>query len=347
MRVGIVGPGRIGQMHAGNIAQTPGVDEVILAGRDAARTQAALESVRTSLRPVSGAHAQRGDAASLRATTADVSDVLPVLDAVVIATTTATHPELALLAARAGVPALVEKPLALGRSRLEQLSGQIEETGTDVAVAFHRRYDPAHQRLRERVRTGDVGPVRLVRASGHDHLPLPLDYIPESGGIWLDMLVHDFDAIPWVVGERVVQVYATGSVLDEPLYERYSDVDTCAAMLTLESGAIAVVTGARRNGAGQDVRLEVCGSTGTFAAGLDPAMPLTSTEPGVPAPKSTYDQFIDRFDTAFRAEADHFVRMASGTAENLTPPRAGLSAIAIAEAAAGSVRTGRPVTITQ
>lgn len=350
MRVGVVGLGRIGHMHARNIAQTAGVDEVVLIGRDAERTNAALAAVEASLRPdapaeVAGNHAPRTGSAAVRATTATLPAVLNELDAVVIATSTATHPELTLLAARAGVPTLVEKPLALDQLQLSALADEIDATGTDVAVAFHRRYDPAHQRLRDHVRNGDVGTLRLLRAAGHDHLPLPPDYIPASGGIWLDMLVHDFDSIPWVAGERVVRVFATGSVLDDSSYAEYNDVDTCAAVLALESGAIATVTGARRNGAGQDVRLEVCGSKNSYAAGLDAATALTSTEPDVPPPTRLYDQFIDRFEIAFRSEAAHFVRMAAGEAPNLTPPRAGLHAVQIAVAAAASIRTKLPVAV--
>jgi myo-inositol 2-dehydrogenase/D-chiro-inositol 1-dehydrogenase len=183
----------------------------------------------------------------------------------------------------------VEKPLASDQQELEQLADQIDKTGTEVAVAFHRRYDPAHQQLRQHVQDGDVGTMRLLRAADHDHLPLPPDYIPYSGGIWLDMLVHDFDFLSWTAGVPVVGVFATGSVLDEPLYAEYHDVDTGAAVLTLASGATAVVTGSRRNGAGQDVRLEVCGSKNSYAAGLDQAVPLTSTEPGVAAPSRSYD----------------------------------------------------------
>lgn len=350
MRVGVMGLGRIGHMHARNFAQTTGVDEVVLIGRDAERTTVALAAVEASLQPdapreLAGNHAPGNGTAALRATTCGPSAALKELDAVVIATSTATHPELTLLAAHAGIPTLVEKPLALDQLQLNALADEIDTTGTDVAVAFHRRYDPAHQQLRDHVRNGDVGTVRLMRAAGHDHLPLSLDYIPASGGIWLDMLVHDFDSIPWVAGERVTRVFATGSVLDEPRYTEYDDVDTCAAVLTLESGAIATVTGARRNGAGQDVRLEVCGSSNSYAAGLDAAMPLTSTEPDVPAPTHSYDQFIDRFEIAFRSEAAHFVRMAAGDAPNLTPPRAGLHAIQIAVAAAASIRTKLPVAI--
>ena len=343
MRVGVTGLGRVGQMHAANLAATAGVDEVVLVGRDPERTRAARAAVEAAVQP--GAQGSGSGPAGLSSTTAPLAQVLGDLDAVVLATSTATHPELTLQCARAGVPTLVEKPLSLDPAGLADLADELDATGTPVAVAFHRRYDPAHQLLAERVARGDAGAIRLVRAVGHDHLALSLDYIPRSGGIWMDMVIHDLDAIGWVTGQRVRSVWATGSVLDEPAYARHDDVDTAAAVLTLESGALALVSAARRNGAGQDVRLEVHGTLDTFGAGVEARTPTTSTEPGVPPPGPAYEQFVDRFAPAFRAEVAHLVRLARGEAENLTPPRAGLHAVQVAAAAARSRRTGAPVEV--
>ena len=260
-----------------------------------------------------------------------------------VATSTSTHPSFALQIARSGTPSLVEKPLALDPGQLRTLADELDGIGTEVMVAFHRRYDPAHQALRQRILDGDTGTVRAVTAIGHDHFALSPDYIPTSGGIWLDMLIHDFDAIPWVTGQRVRSVWATGSVLDAPIHADYDDVDSALAVLVLESGAVATVSGLRRNGAGQDVRLEVFGSLGSYGAGLDAHTPMTSTEPAVDPPGAPYDQFIDRFERAFRAEVDAFVQLINGTGTNLTPPRDGLVAIQIAQAAAESVRTGTSI----
>jgi myo-inositol 2-dehydrogenase/D-chiro-inositol 1-dehydrogenase len=207
-------------------------------------------------------------------------------------------------------------------------------------VAFHRRYDPGHQLLRQRILAGEAGTVRAVTATEHDHFALSPEYVPGSGGIWLDLIMHDFDTILWVTGQRVRSVWATGSVLDAPIHADYGDVDSALAVLVLESGAAATVSGLRRNGAGQDVRLEVFGTLDSFGAGIEARTPMTSTEPGTDPPGPRYDQFIDRFERAFRAEAAAFVSLASGTGANLTPPRDGLVAIRIAQAAADSIRTG-------
>ena len=283
MRIGVLGTGRIGLMHARNLAQTAGVDEVVLMGRDPDRLAVSVKQVSTALQPdapseLAGDLAPRGPVAAVTAG-AGLTEELPALDGVVVATSTSTHPAFALEIARAGVPTLVEKPLALDPDQLTALADELDDIGTEVMVAFHRRYDPGHQRLRQRILDGDAGTLRAVTATGHDHLALSPAYIPTSGGIWLDMLIHEFDTIPWVTGERVRSVWATGTVLDAPVHAEYGDVDTALAVLVLESGAAATVSGVRRNGAGQDVRLEVFGSLGSFGAGLDSRTPMTSTEP--------------------------------------------------------------------
>ena len=344
MRIGVLGTGRIGLMHARNLAQTTGVDEVVLMGRNQARLAVSVEHVCAAIQldapsALAGNLAPRRRVATVTAGVG-LAEELSALDGVVVATSTNTHPAFALQIARAGVPSLVEKPLALDPGQLTSLADQLDDIGTEVMVAFHRRYDPGHQLLRQRILAGDAGTVRAVTATEHDHLALLPEYVPASGGIWLDMLIHDFDTIPWVTGQRVRSVWATGSVLDAPVHADYGDVDSALAVLVLESGAAATVSGLRRNGAGQDVRLEVFGSLDSFGAGIDACTPMTSTEPGISPPGPRYDQFIERFERAFSAEADAFVRLVSGTGVNLTPPRDGLVAIQIAQAAAESIRTG-------
>lgn len=336
MRIGVAGLGRIGVMHARNLAATAGVDEVVLIGRSRERAEEFRQRVDLAGLGAGAAPLVAGDGWDAE---------LDRLDGVVVATTTSTHPDFARRAARAGVPALVEKPLALDVASLERLADEIEATGSEVMVAFHRRYDPAHQELRRRVGSGELGVVRAVRATGHDHHALPVDYVPVSGGIWHDMLVHDFDSIPWVTGQRVVSVWAAGSVLDAPVHAEHDDVDTALAVLVLESGATATVSGVRRNGAGQDVRLEVFGTRDTAAVGLDARTPVTSAEPGVPAPARGYEDFAERFAPAFRAEMRAFVDLVAGVGANLTPPREGVVALRIADAAARSLRTGETVSL--
>ncbi|MGC5224993.1 Gfo/Idh/MocA family protein [Micromonospora sp. DT81.3] len=353
MRIGVVGLGRVGIMHARNAAQADGVDEVVLIGRDAGRTQAAVELVTASIADdapdeLAGEHARRGRTPGrVTASAAPFAAALPDLDGVIVATSTETHPELSVLAAESGVPALVEKPLALDLATLEATCERLEATGSPVMIAFHRRYDPAHRALRDHVRSGDLGTLRVVAAVDHDRLPLSVDYIPRSGGIWRDLLIHDFDIIPWVTGQRIVRVHAQGTVLDAAAHARHGDIDTAVAVLELESGAIATVSGTRRNDAGQDVRLEVFGSAGTYGTGISDRTPVTSTEAGGRPPVAPYQQFIDRFELAFRHEVDAFISLATGRGENASPPRAGIDALRVALAAARSLATGQTVDIDQ
>jgi myo-inositol 2-dehydrogenase/D-chiro-inositol 1-dehydrogenase len=349
MRIGIVGPGRVGVMHARNLAQNTAVEQVILVGRDGKRLRQSLAAVTAAIHPQAPADLASklrvdGPIAELDATT-DLDEVLRRIDGIVVATTTASHLELVRKAIEMGVPVLVEKPLSLDYDELLAFISESEGLSAPVMVGFHRRYDPGYQKLRQHVLDGDAGRVRVVRATDHDHNPLSLGYIAASGGIWRDLLIHDFDVIPWVLSDRVVQVQAVGSVLDEAEYATRGDADTAVALLTLASGALATVSGMRRNGAGQDTRLEVYGTKNTFAAGLDTFTPVTSTEPGVPAPKAAYEDFIDRFEPAFRSEIDQFARLIKGEVENLTPPRQGLSSLRIALAADESRRSGLPVQI--
>lgn len=350
IHVGVIGLGLAGVMHARNLAQNPDVAKVTLLGRDTERVAATAATLREAIAPgasteLAGEHAPASSEAEFAVSTRSIDELAGDIDGLVIATPSASHPELTLQAARAGVPVLVEKPLSIDLDALKKLSDELNAFDSPVMVAFQRRYDPGHQALRDRVLGGDAGTLRLIHAVGHDHFALRLDYIPKSGGMWLDMLIHDFDSIPWVTGERVVRVQAIGSVLDEPLYTELGDTDTAAALLTLESGAIALVSGSRRNGAGQDVRMEVFGSDNTYSVGLEARTAVTSTEPGVAAPAPPYQTFIDRFEVAFRNEIAQFVRVTRGEDANLTAPRTGIHAVEIAEAAGRSRATGAPVDI--
>ncbi len=316
MRVGVLGLGRIGAMHARNAAAV--VDEVLVYDPIA--------------EPVAG----------LRAC-ASVEELLGAVDGVVIATPTLTHADLTLAAVRAGVPVLCEKPLAMELDRLRALVGELAPYDVPVMVGFQRRYDPAYAELRRRVASGEAGRVQLVRSASHDRLPPDPAFVPTSGGVWRDLLIHDFDAVSWIVGERVTEVYATGSVLVDQVYADCGDADTATATLRFEGGALAVVTGARRNGQGYDCRLEVFGADATLATGVDDRTPVVSVEPGEPASVGAHEGFMGRFAAAYRAEMAHFVGLVRGEADNLTPPVAGLHALEIALACERSVASNGPV----
>ncbi|HEX5565575.1 MAG TPA: Gfo/Idh/MocA family oxidoreductase [Streptomyces sp.] len=329
MRIGLVGLGRIGLMHAANAVADDTVSELLLTSRDPAKAEREAAAL--------------GEKASARAT---LEDVLAEADGLLVATSTATHPDIIRTSVKAGVPVLCEKPAAMDRPTLAALSEDVAASGVPVLIAFQRRYDPGYRRLREEVAAGTAGRPQLVRTVAHDRTPPPPEYIPTSGGIWRDLLIHDFDAVPWVLGERAVEVYAQGAAFTGPPYTDCGDADTAVAVVTFGSGVRALCTGARTNGQGYDCRMEVFGDRATLAAGAGPRTPVRSLEEDAPPPAEPYEGFPQRFDAAYKAQIEQFVQVIQGRAENPSPPEAGLHALEIAEACERSRRLNRPVAIT-
>ncbi|GAA1640388.1 Gfo/Idh/MocA family oxidoreductase [Brevibacterium sanguinis] len=340
MRIGVVGLGRIGQLHARNVVLEAPDAELVLIGRSVDRLDATRKSLTVSLSAESEVEAE--PKISMRTLSDAWADGL---DGVIISTSTGTHPDLTRYAVEHGVPCLVEKPLSLDLAEIPQLSEQLESHGVPIMVAFHRRYDEGHQRLRQRIRSGSMGPIRLIHAVNHDHRHVDPDYIPHSGGIWRDLLIHDFDTIPWLLDDRPVSVYATGGVLDAEVYSDCDDFDTASAVITFASGSQALVSGGRNVASGQDVATSVYGSDAAFSAGVDDHTPVEPLESGTAPAVTTYEDFMDRFAATFRGEIRHFLAMVRGETDSLTPPSAGIVAARLAMAAEESARTGRPTRI--
>jgi myo-inositol 2-dehydrogenase/D-chiro-inositol 1-dehydrogenase len=327
MRIGVAGVGRIGAMHAANLAALGGVDEVVLADGLAGRAEQVASGLGVSA-------------------ATDLGDLFEQVDAVVIATPTNTHPALVRNAIGARVPALCEKPIAGERHEMRSLVEEVEASGVPVVVGFQRRFDPAIVELKRRLVAGELGEVYLVNARGHDAAPPDFGYLPTSGGIYRDLLIHDLDAVPWLVGEPVVKVYAAGSVLVDGAFADADDVDTTAVTLTFAGGALAVITGGRHDPRGYDHRIEVLGSHDSLAVGLDPRTPLSSLEPDGPqAGADAYPGFSERFQRAYRNEVAVFVEVVAGRAENPSPVRDSLVSLELALAAERSRREGRPVSL--
>ncbi|WP_237225148.1 Gfo/Idh/MocA family protein [Rothia nasisuis] len=345
LTIGVVGLGRIGKMHARNLAQNEQVENVVLLGRDESRLRLAGDEVRLSLAldalPEIAGRYIRGNYRARVEQKIYSSSALGELDGLVIASTTETHVEFLRQALKAGTPTLVEKPLSFETDLLKSLDREVYDSRVPVMVAFHRRYDAGYQELRRKIREQKTGKVRLIHAMSHDVNHIDNSYIPKSGGIWHDLLIHDFDTIPWLLGEAPVSVSATGSVLDHQEYAIHGDYDTASALITFESGVQALVSGARNVAAGHDVRTTVYGSDAAFEAGLDRCTPIVSTEPGVKPPQAFYNEFTERFEQAFRAEVEHFVKLIQGQAESLTLPGDGVIANILADAARLSAQSGK------
>jgi myo-inositol 2-dehydrogenase / D-chiro-inositol 1-dehydrogenase len=327
MRIGLIGAGRIGAFHAETLAGLPEVDGVTLTDPDQARAQSVAEKVGARLVP-------------------DVPALLAAgIDAVVIAAPTSTHAELVRTAARAGLPVFCEKPIAPDVAGTRAVLADVVSAGTQLQVGFQRRFDAGYRTVRTAVQSGRLGWLHTLRACTADPAPPHAGYIPTSGGIFRDCSVHDFDIVRWITGREVTEVYATGGNRGEAFFAEAGDVDTGVAVLTLDDGALAVCTATRYNGAGDDVRLEACGSAGTLVAGLDDNVPMVSAE-GVAWPAGRpYGGFMERFRAAYVAELTAFCDVVAGRAATPCSGEDALEALLVAEAADRSRREHRPVSI--
>lgn len=316
MRVGLLGLGRIGVFHAATLSTL--ADDLIVSDVDRARAEEVAERF--------GAR---------------VGDPFEA-DAVVIATPTPTHAEALIRACERGIPAFCEKPAAPTVEETRRVAGVVERTGAVVHIGFQRRFDAGYTAARDALRAGDLGELHRVHLITADPAPPPAAYVAQSGGIFRDCHIHDFDILRWVTGREVDTVYATGANRGEAYFAEAGDVDTSAALLTMDDGTLVTVQGSRHNGAGYDVRMELAGTTGTWTAGLGARSPLRSPD-GLEPDGDPWPDFQARFEAAYAAEMRAFLEAARG--ERGSPCTVGdaLAALYVAEAADLSRRTDRPV----
>jgi myo-inositol 2-dehydrogenase/D-chiro-inositol 1-dehydrogenase len=307
-------------MHAANLTALPEVDEVLL--YDPVPGRAELAATEDGNRAVS-----------------ELDALIKESDGVLVATPTDTHPALVRACLAAGTPVLCEKPIAAGLDEMSRLVEEIEASGVPVLVGFQRRFDPAMVELRCRVVDGSLGTIYHVRATGFDAQPPDFAYLPSSGGIFRDLLIHDLDAVPWLVGEPVVEVYASGAVLVDDAFARADDVDNAVVLLRFAGGAHAVLAGGRHDPLGYDHRIEVLGARDSVAIGLDARAPLRADGHN----QDAYPGFPERFRHAYRNEMLVFTEVLAGRAENPSPARDSLVSLRLAEACEQSRRTGSPV----
>lgn len=325
MRIALLGAGRIGRLHARVLAAQTEVSEIIVA--DVVPGRARELAAECNGRAVES-----------------VEEALDDADAVVIATPTDTHATLVRAAVERGLPTFCEKPLAFDLRETADLVGRVERAGVPLQVGFQRRFDPAYREARRLVEAGELGIVYLVRLIAHDHEPPPDAYIPTSGGLFRDSSIHDFDALRWVTGQEVVEVYATGSVRAFDAFARHGDVDTGAAILRLGDGTLGVLGQTRHDPRGYDVRMEIVGSRDSVTVGLGPRTPIRSLEPdAATAPGAAWTSFLDRFEVAYTEEVRAFVQVARGAIRSPCTAQDALEAMRISVAATQSLANGRPV----
>ncbi|UIX29854.1 Gfo/Idh/MocA family protein [Streptomyces sp. GQFP] len=327
MRIGVIGTGRIGSFHANTLSRHREVGgSLIVTDADSGRAQDLAHRL--------GATAAPG-----------VDEIFTWgVDAVVITAATSAHAELIGRAARSGLPVFCEKPIALDLPATLAAIAEVEAAGTILQMGFQRRFDIGYTGARDIVRSGKLGRLHTVRMTTSDQTPPPPEYLPLSGGLYRDTLIHDFDILRWVTGHEIVEVYATGSDTGPSMFREAGDIGTAAAVLTLDDGTLATATATRMNGAGYDVRMELAGELDQVGVGLDDRTPIASTEPaGPPAASKPWTGFLERFGPAYEAELSAFVEVVRGERANPCDGREALQALRVAEACELSRQEHRPV----
>ena len=329
VRIGIIGVGRIGRMHAELLSRQ--VAGASVAAVQDAHADSAREVGRALDVPVAASAAELLAAGEV--------------DAVAICSSTDTHAGLIVEAARAGKAIFCEKPVSLDLGEVDLALAAVREAGVSFQVGFNRRFDPGHQSVREAVARGEIGEVHLVRISSRDPAPPPLAYVKTSGGIFLDMTIHDFDMARYVTGSEVVDVHARGAVRIDPGFAEAGDVDTAVVTLEHANGCLTAIDNSRQAVYGYDQRVEAFGSLGMATSENPPAHTgVVRTASGASASVLPYF-FLERYLPSYVREWEAFVA-AVGAGE--TPPTTAADArapLVIGLAAWRSLRERRSVRV--
>lgn len=337
MRIGLAGLGRIGAFHADTLLGLPAVETLVV-------TDARPETAREVAERMRTAHPDK----SVEVVDSTEALIGADLDGLVIATATGGHAEWIRRGIASGIPTFCEKPVASTLEETIELADLEADSSTPVHIGHQRRFDAGFRRAREAVASGELGFVHTIRANTHDQDPPPADFIATSGGIFRDCGIHDFDAIRFVTGREVASVYATGANKGADYFAGAGDVDTGAAVLTLDDDTLVVMSTTRYNGGGHDVRMEVMGEKGTIGVGLDDSLAMVSAEEGVVFPRGPQKwSFMERFLPAYQAELTAFFDVAAGRTESPCTIADALEAFRTAEACELSRAEGRPVALTE
>jgi len=263
------------------------------------------------------------------------------VQAVVVATPSATHDTWIGQAARAGLPVFCEKPLATDVEAARRALDTVRSAGVPLQIGYQRRFDRGFQALRARVQSGQLGRVLLAKSSSRDPEMSPISYLRGSGGIFRDQMIHDIDILRYLTGREAVEVHATGGAFFAPELAELGDVDTAVLLVRFDDASLGVADASRRSGYGHDIAAEVFGSEGT--ARLDPAKdePITVFGPAGAGWRLPY-WFLERFAEAYERELAAFVGVVRGQAEPLVSGRDALADMLVADAATRSLASGHP-----
>lgn len=325
-RMGVFGCGRIGRMHALNIARHPRTELVSVFDVAEAAARQTAEATGAAVAP------------SIEAIIEDAS-----IDAVLIASSTDTHVDLLTRAAKAGKAVLCEKPIDLDMQRVEACWAEIGGLDPLIMIGFNRRYDPTFNALKTRLEAGAVGKLEQLTITSRDPGPPPAAYIKVSGGLFRDMTIHDFDLARFFAGD-IAEVQAAGANLVDPEIGTLGDIDSAMITMRATSGALIHISNSRRAVYGYDQRIEAFGERGMLQAGNQRGTSLSYWgEDGTDVRDPVMNFFIERYTQAYLAEIDHFVDCVESKTQPISGFREGLEALRLADAAYESLRTGQTV----
>lgn len=328
IKCGIIGAGRIGKLHAENIvANIKSVEVTAIADLypDTIRDWAAELGIKKVY--------------------AEYRELLqdPEIDAVLVCSSTNTHSQITIEAAQAGKHIFCEKPIDYDVARIHAALDAVAKAEVKFQVGFNRRFDHNFGKTRELVQAGKIGDVHIVKVTSRDPEPPSLDYVKVSGGLFLDMTIHDFDMVRYLTGSEVEEVYATAAVLVDPAIGEVGDVDTAVISLKFKNGALGVIDNSRKAVYGYDQRVEVFGSQGNITVSNDtPSLAVLSTTDGVLGDKPKYF-FLERYRDSFIAEMQEFFDCIDRDEEPSVSGIDGLKPVLIALAAKKSLEEGRPI----
>lgn len=327
--LGVVGAGRIGRLHAENAARFPGVQLVAVADPCVGRAAAVVASC--------GQGTACTDPAELLADRR--------IDAVLICSSTETHLPLVHAAAAAGKHVFCEKPLDLDPERIGAALAAVAGADVLLQVGFNRRFDAGFARIANGVRSGEIGRPELLRITSRDPEPPPVEYVRGSGGMFVDMTIHDFDLARFLLQDEIVEVHAAGAALVDPQIGAAGDIDTAVVLLRFAGGALGCIDNSRRAVYGYDQRAEVLGADGCLTAGHVTPDAVTRWDRAGQTQARPLHFFLERYRDAYVAELQSFV---DAVRERRPPPvtgRDGLQATRIALAARRSLAEQRPVAV--
>ena len=332
LNIGIIGAGRIGKVHMQSItynvptAKVLGITDVFKDGLQELADKYGIEKVYDDYKEM----------------LADKD-----IDAVLVCSSTDTHADISIEAAKAGKHVFCEKPVDLTPEKVQAVIDAVAEAGVKLQVGFNRRFDHNFAHVRSLINEGKVGNLELIKITSRDPEPPPAEYAAVSGGMFLDMTIHDFDMARFLAGSDVTEVYASATCLVDPAIGEAGDVDTAIINLKFENGALGVIDNSRRAAYGYDQRIEVFGSKGAALAANDtPTNVTVMNAEGVTTDKPLYF-FLERYMQSFRDEMVQFVDAVLNDKETPTTGVDGLNSILVALAAKKSVKEGRPVKISE